>query len=152
MRTLQRWVLGLAMLGAIMLAHAAEKRDLPSGRPGVNQPIVLYPAAHPAASAVPFPGGSGAVSAVRRNFLIRTADDFAAAGVTVAIADAPSDHPGAVDPAFRASEAQAIDTAAMVAFLRNRAPVPVWLFGATVRYPRRMRAYGSGQRQLPALC
>jgi len=131
MRTLQRWVLGLAMLGAIMLAHAAEKRDLPSGRPGVNQPIFLHPAAYPVASAVLFPGGWGAVSAVRRNFLIRTADDFAAAGVTVAIADAPSDHPGAVDPAFRASEAQAIDTAAVVVFLRNSAPVPVWLIGTS---------------------
>ena len=82
--------MGLAMLGATMLAHAAEKRDLPSGRPGVDQPIFLHPAAHPAASAVLFPGGSGAVSAVRRNFLIRAADDFAALGVTVAIADAPS--------------------------------------------------------------
>jgi predicted esterase len=131
MRTLQRLVLGLAMLGATTLAHAAEMRDLLSGRPGVNQSIVLHPAAHPAASAVLFPGGSGAVSAVRRNFLIRAADDFAAAGVTAAIVDAPSDHPGGVNRAFRASEAQAIDTAAVVAFLRNRAPVPVWLVGTS---------------------
>jgi len=131
MRTLQRLVLGLAILGATTLAHAAERRDLPSGRPGVTQPIFVYPAAHPAASAVLFPGGSGAVSAVRRNFLIRAADDFAAAGVTVAIADAPSDRPGGVDRAFRASEAQAIDTAAVVVFLRSRAPMPVWLIGTS---------------------
>jgi hypothetical protein len=131
MRDLQRLILGLVMLGATVVAHAAEKFDLPSGRPGVTQPIYLHPAAHPAASAVMFPGGSGAVYAVRKNFLVRMADDFAAAGITVAIADTPSDHPGGVEPAFRASEAQAIDTAAVVAFLRMRAPVPVWLVGTS---------------------
>lgn len=131
MRMFRRLVLGLAMLGATMPAHAAKGHDLPSGRPGVNQPVFLHPAAHPTASAVLFPGGSGAVSAVRRNFLIRAADEFAAAGITVAIADAPSDHPGGVDRAFRASEAQAIDAAAVVAYLRNRAPLPVWLIGTS---------------------
>lgn len=128
---LRRLVLGLAMIGATMPAHAAEEHDLRSGRPGVSQPVFLHPAAHPAVSAVLFPGGSGAVSAVRGNFLIRAADEFAAAGITVAIADAPSDHPGGVDRAFRASEAQAIDSAAVVAFLRNRAPLPVWLIGTS---------------------
>jgi predicted esterase len=131
MRVLRRLVLGFAMFGATVAAHAAETFDLPSGQPGVSQPIYLHPAAHAAASAVLFPGGSGAVYAVRKNFLIRTADDFAAAGITVAIADTPSDHPGGVDRGFRASEVQAIDTAAVVAFLRARAPVPVWLIGTS---------------------
>jgi predicted esterase len=131
MHSLQRLVLGLVMLGATVAAHAAETFDLPSSRPGVTQPIYLHSAAHPAASAVLFPGGSGAVYAVRKNFLIRTADDFAALGITVAIADTPSDHPGGADRAFRASEAQAVDTAAVVAFLRLRASVPVWLIGTS---------------------
>jgi predicted esterase len=131
MRGHKRLVLGLVMLGATAAAHAADRFDLPTGRPGITQPIDLHPATHPAASAVLFPGGSGAVYAVRKNFLIRSADDFAAAGITVAIADTPSDHPGGVDRAFRASEAQAIDTAAIVAFLRMRAPVPVWLVGTS---------------------
>ncbi len=131
MRGFRRLVLGLVMLGAAVAAHAADTFDVPSGRPGVGQPIYLHPAAHPFASAVLFPGGSGAVYAVTKNFLIRTADDFAAAGITVAIADTPSDHPGGVDRAFRASEQQATDTAAVVAFLRMRAPVPVWLVGTS---------------------
>jgi predicted esterase len=131
MRGIQRLILGVLMLGATVAARAAETFDLPSGRPGVSQPIQLHPAAHPVASAVLFPGGSGAVYAVAKNFLIRTADDFAASGITVAIADTPSDHPGGVDRAFRASEAQAIDTAAVVAFLRVRASVPVWLIGTS---------------------
>ena len=131
MRTLQRLVLGLSMLGATVVAHAAEHFDLPSGRAGVSQPIYLHLAARPVASAVLFPGGMGAVYAVRNNFLIRVADDFAAAGITVAIADAPSDHPGGVERGFRASEAQAIDSAAIVAFLRSRTAVPVWLIGTS---------------------
>lgn len=131
MRFLRRSVLGAAVLGATVAAHAAEEFSLRSGRPDVSQPIYLHPAAHPVASAVLFPGGSGAVYAMRRNFLVRAADDFAAAGITVAIADAPSDHPSGVDRAFRASEAQATDTDAIVAFLRNRAPVPVWLVGTS---------------------
>lgn len=131
MRLLQRLVLGLAVLAAAMVAHATEQVALPSGRPGVSQPVHLHPAAHPVASAMLFPGGSSGVYAVRRNFLIRAADDFAAAGITVAIADTPSDHPDRVSRTFRASAAQAIDAAAIVAFRHNRAPVPVWRIGTS---------------------
>ncbi len=117
------------MLGATMAAHAAEKFELPSGRPGVSQLIYLHPAPQPAASAVSFPGGSGPVCAVRKNFLIHAAVEFAPAGI--AIVDTPSDHPGGVDRAFRARAVAALDTAAIVAFLPSRAPVPVWLLGTS---------------------
>lgn len=76
-----------------------------------------------------FPGGSGAVFALRKIFLIRAADEFAAAGITSAIAATPPHHPSGVDPAFRASAARASDTAAIVAFLPSRAPLPVRLVG-----------------------
>lgn len=132
MPILGRTVLGLAMLGATMAAHAAEEFDLPSGRPGAGQPIYRHPVAHPAARAALSVVGSAAVYAARKNVLIRAADDFAAPGITAAIADAPSDRPGGVNRAFRASGAQATDTAAVVvAFLCIRAPVAGWLAGTS---------------------
>jgi hypothetical protein len=125
MRILEQLVLGLAMLGATMAAHVAEKSNLPSGRPGISQPIDWQPAAYPAASAVGFVGSLGAVHAVRRDFLSRAADDVAAAGITGAIAGAPSDHAARVSRAFRASEVPAKGIAAVIAVLRIRALVPV---------------------------
>src|ERR1700733_5853752 len=111
-------------------AWGQERIELPS-RPGVTQPIYLYPAGAPVASAILYPGGSGAVNAVRSNFLIRVAGKFAAAGVTAAVADAPSDHSWGLDLGVRATEAQAADAAAIVAFLHKNAPVPVWLIGTS---------------------
>jgi hypothetical protein len=120
-----------ALLGMGAMAHAEQAIELPSARPNVTERIYLHVAEHPVASAILFPGSSGAVSAVHANFLIRVADDFAAAGITVAVADTPSDHAGGMDRAFRASDAQATDAAAIVAFLHSRAGVPVWLVGTS---------------------
>jgi pimeloyl-ACP methyl ester carboxylesterase len=120
-------VLGLGFAPA---AWTEERIDLPT-RPGVTQPIYLTPARTPVASVILFPGSSGVVSAERNNFLIRVAGDFAAAGITAAVADVPSDNAGGMDTSFRAGEAQAADTAAIAAFLRTRAAVPVWLVGTS---------------------
>jgi len=97
----------------------------------VTQPIYLTAARNPVASAILFPGGSGIVSAVRNNFLLRVVGDLAAAGLTAAVADAPSDHSWGPGVEGRATAAQAADTAAIVAFLRSRAAVPVWLVGTS---------------------
>jgi dienelactone hydrolase len=98
---------------------------------GVTQTIYLHPASHPFASAVFFPGASGVVAAVQGNFLLRVADEFAAKGITVAVADSPSDHPGGMSHDFRASASAASDVAAIVAFLRHQPGVPVWLVGTS---------------------
>ena len=120
----------LALLTVALPATAQQRIDLPS-RPGVTQPIYLTAASNPVASAILFPGGSGLASQLHSNFLIRVAPQFAASGITVAVADAPSDHNWALETAFRAGEAQAADTAAIVAFLRSRAAVPVWVVGTS---------------------
>jgi hypothetical protein len=112
-------------------AGYAEERIDVAARQGVTQPIYLTTARNPVASAVLDPGGSGVVSTERNNFLIRVAGAFAAAGVTVAVADAPSDHAVGMDTAFRTSEAHATDAVSVVAFLRSRAAVPVWLIGTS---------------------
>ena len=117
-------------LGFAPAAWSQQHFDLPS-RPGVSQPIDLSEAAHPIASAILYPGGAGVISHVRNNFLIRVAGAFAAAGVTAAVADAPSDHAGGLSDEVRAGDAQAADATAIVAFLRSRATVPVWLIGTS---------------------
>ena len=123
-------VLVMLCLGLAPATWPQQRIDLPSC-PGVTQPIYLFPARTPVASAILYPGGSGAVNAVRSNFLIRVAGMFAAAGVTAAVADAPSDHSWGLDLGVRATEAQAADAAAIVAFLRKNATVPVWLIGTS---------------------
>jgi hypothetical protein len=117
-------------VGPAAAALAQEHIDLPS-RAGVTQPIYVTAGRGAFASAILFPGSTGVVRYVRNNFLIRVAGDFASAGITVAVADAPSDHATGMNDAFRASEEQATDTAAIVAFLRSRAALPVWLIGTS---------------------
>jgi hypothetical protein len=129
-RTAGLCLLAALCLGIVPAAHGQQQINLPS-RAGVTQPIYMTPARIPVANAILFPGNAGVVSNVRSNFLIRVAGDFADAGITVAVADAPSDHATGMNDAFRASEAQAADTAAIVAYLRNRAAVPVWLIGTS---------------------
>ncbi len=111
-------------------AMAQERIDLPS-RPGVTETVYLTAAAQPIASVILFPGGSGAVAVVRNNFLLRVAPQFAAQRMTVAVADVPSDHPGGVGVDYRASAAEAQDVTAIIAMLKQRAAVPVWLIGTS---------------------
>ena len=100
-------------------------------RPGVTQPVLFIAAPSAVASVILFPGGSGVIVNVRGNFLLRVADRFPAQGFNVAVADAPSDHPGGLSTPFRQSSEHADDIAAIVAMLKNRAPVPVWLVGTS---------------------
>lgn len=124
----------IRMLALLLLlpfaARAQERIDLPA-RPGVTQPVYVTAAAKPVASVVLFPGGSGVVAAVRNNFLLRIVPDLVAQGFTVAVADVPSDMPGGMTPPFRAGSAHAQDIAAIVAMLKARAAVPVWLIGTS---------------------
>ena len=126
-----RHLMALLLLAAIGAAARAEETiNLPT-RPGVTQPILFTGVAHPAASVILFPGGFGLLRAVRNNFLIRAAPNFAALDLNVAIADAPSDQPNGMVDGFRMGEAHAADIAAVIAFLRQRAAVPVWLVGTS---------------------
>lgn len=121
----------VAMLVALGAASAAaeERIELPS-RPGVTQPILYGAASQPFASAVIFVGGNGVILGYG-NFLLRIRGDLVAAGISVAAADAPSDHRGGLDTAYRSSADAAADAAAIVAFLKSKAAVPVWLIGTS---------------------
>jgi pimeloyl-ACP methyl ester carboxylesterase len=136
-------------LAAGMPARAAETVvELPT-RPGVTQAFLGTPVqGKPVATVILLPGspgtlfkrnGSGQIQRDPRgapliyggNFLIRTRHAFAAAGFLVFSVDVPSDHLGGVD-AFRGTAEHAQDIAAVIAYARQQAPVPVWLVGTSM--------------------
>jgi dienelactone hydrolase len=127
------------LLAASGVAGADELRTLAT-RPGVTQPFSLVrPAAAPRASVILFAGGNGALhldadgrpAALGGNFLVRNRARFAAHGLLVAVLDAPSDHAGSLER-FRTSAEHAADVRAVIAALRETAPVPVWLVGTSM--------------------
>jgi hypothetical protein len=122
-------VLATVVVNATCRASADDRVDLPS-RPGVIQPILFQAAASPVASALLFPGAGGGISANQGNFLIRVRDQFVAQGISVAVIDAPSDR---MDDSnrYRVSAIAAADIASVVGFLKQKAPVPVWLVGTS---------------------
>lgn len=109
---------------------AAVRAEVPS-RPGVVQPVLFTAAIAPVASVILFPGGDGVLSGMGNNFLVRVSGQVAASGLNVALADAPSDQGTGMGTPFRSSEAQARDVAAIVAFLRSKSSVPVWVVGTS---------------------
>lgn len=136
-------LLALGLLSLLLPAGAGaasageELIELPT-RPGVTQPFWLTtPPGKPVASVILFTGGNGILGSSHgpllksRNFLIRSRGKFAAAGFLVASIDAPSDHLEGLDQ-FRATAEHAQDVAAVIAYLRTKAPVPVWLVGTSM--------------------
>jgi hypothetical protein len=129
-RALRFLLLPVLIVAVGAAARAEETVNLPT-RPGVTQSFLFTAVAHPAASLILFPGAFGLVRAVRSNFLIRVVPNFAALDFNVAVVDSPTDQPNGMPDGFRMSEAHATDIAAVIAFLRHRAAVPVWLVGTS---------------------
>jgi predicted alpha/beta-fold hydrolase len=127
---MRRLLLLLAALLAWRGAAAEERIDLAT-RPGVMQPVYATVAARPTATVILFPGGEGVYAAVRGNFLVRIAPDLSRQGLTVFIADAPSDQAGGMSRPFRASAEHATDIKAIIALAKTRSPAPVWLIGTS---------------------
>ena len=100
-----------------------------SGQYGIQVPVLYDPAPAPIASVILFVGGDGKLADLAGSFLLRERGRFVAAGMSVAVPDTPSDHPGGFGPIFRTWSAHAADMAALVAFLKRQAPVPVWAVG-----------------------
>jgi pimeloyl-ACP methyl ester carboxylesterase len=131
-------LMGVVLLGVAQRAAADETLIRLPTRPGVTVPFwLLTPPAEPVASVILLPGGNGLLFSERKpqlsgdNFLIRSRDKFAAFGFLVASVDGPSDHPEGLG-SFRDSSAHAQDIAAVIAYLRQQAPVTVWLIGTSM--------------------
>ncbi|MFI5340292.1 MAG: alpha/beta hydrolase [Candidatus Methylomirabilales bacterium] len=134
-----------ATLAAAGLTHTIsrafdeELQTIPT-RPGVTQALLLLnPTSRPVASVILFAGGQGRLALSDQgigeggdNFLVRTRTLFAERGLLVAVVDVPSDRTGEGLANFRSSEAHAQDIAGVIAFLKQRANVPVWLIGTSM--------------------
>ncbi|MES2978669.1 MAG: alpha/beta hydrolase [Pseudomonadota bacterium] len=120
-------------------AQTSEVVDLPS-RPGVTQRMLLITPAEVKATVVLLVGGHGGLqlssqgraSWGNNNFLARTAQDFAAQQLAVALVDAPSDRqtPPYLS-GFRQTAEHAEDLKAVMAHLRQRYGKPVLLVGTS---------------------
>lgn len=132
---------GVAVL-ALMRANAAGADEIVTlkTREGGTQSFALLASDTPAASVVLFPGGNGKTPLDklkpgqfinRGNFLVRIRYELARHGLTVAIVDAPSDQQLGGMISFRGSADHARDIAAVVDYLKAKAPVPVWLVGTS---------------------
>ena len=128
--------LAVTVIGPSLLAadsHVLEPR------PGAKQRfLLLRPSGPPKASVVLYAGGSGSIGIgsdgslkSAGNFLVRTRALFAAQGFLVLVPDRPSDWAGADKWSYRLTEEHAKDAAALIAFLRAEADVPVWLIGTS---------------------
>jgi dienelactone hydrolase len=148
--------IGSALALAVLLAAASGSALAASARlvsiktpRGVKQAFILVTPAKPSASLIMFAGGSGGLglhSATSMqwgatNFVVRTRDMFAAQGFAVAVVDSPSDRRKGMNAIFRMSAAHAGDIAAVAAYLKKQANVPVWLVGTSMaRFRRRVAA------------
>jgi dienelactone hydrolase len=131
-------VVGLASQGA-QAQSASRVVDIPT-RTGVTQRFVYIAPAQPKAAVILFAGGngglqineSGGFGGLGGNFLVRTRQQFADAGLAVAVIDAPSDKQS---PPFLSGNRQrpehVADVKAVIAWLKQQAPVPVWLVGTS---------------------
>lgn len=138
MRTIARFCVVIASFFAAG-AFGAETLELQT-RPGVTQPILVETTAQPKAAVILFAGGNGGVvfasnevSTFRANFLLRARPEFLKQGLVVVTFGAPSDKgpPKYLDDNFRTSKEHAEDIRAVVAVIRSRFAVPVWLVGTS---------------------
>jgi hypothetical protein len=92
----------------------------------------------PKAAVILLAGGNGALrlnaggaigSDLSQNFLVRSRGLFAREGLYVAALDAVSDHQGGMDGSVRLSQQYAADMAKVIADVKSRVGVPVWVVG-----------------------
>lgn len=114
--------------------------DIPT-RPGVTQRFVyIAPSGPPKAAVILMAGGHGGLQVNEAgsfnwgggNFLVRTRQQFADAGLAVAVIDAPSDKQS---PPYLSGNRQKpehrTDVLAVIAWLKQQSLVPVWLVGTS---------------------
>lgn len=128
-----------ATLPAAAQAPASEVLDVPT-RPGVTNRVLLVAPPAPRAVALLYAGGHGGLQIAadgeirwgETNFVVRTRRQFADQGLLAVVVDAPSDRqqPPYLNR-FRQTAEHAQDAAAVIAELRRRYAVPVWLVGTS---------------------
>jgi len=136
-KTRLRAVFFLSALSFTLIANAQVQLEVKqlTTRPGVTLRFLYLKAINPVASAVLFQGGTGNIgifpngSTRDGGFLAGGGQNFVQHGISVVIPDVPSDRRHLDD--FRASVDHAQDNAALIDFLRQQSPVPVWAVGTS---------------------
>lgn len=109
-------------------------------RPGVTDDFVIVRPVDkaPVAIVILFVGGDGTMDLKARgpdwiggNFLLRIRNRLAGHRMLVAVPDAPSDKLAGYGRTFRSSNEHAADIAAVIAYMRAQADLPVWLIGTS---------------------
>ena len=132
--------LALAVAGLQVHAQSTQKViDIPT-RPGVTQRFIYIAPPAAKASVILMAGGHGGLQIFsggsmkwgQGNFVVRTRQQFADAGFAVAVVDAPSDRQSMPFLAgFRQTPEHAADIKAVIAWLKQQSPGPVWLAGTS---------------------
>jgi hypothetical protein len=109
-------------------------------RPGITMRYLAIPASGKAEAAlILLAGGKGALKLspagtfgdLSLNFLIRSRDQFARQGLAVAALDAASDNLGGMNGKIRMSVEHAQDVGKVIADIKKRTGVPVWVIGTS---------------------
>jgi hypothetical protein len=134
-------VLVFAFLAMSPLARAADVQErtvvLQTPR-GVSQPILLtIPADTVKGIVLLFPGGNGVLALTDQgptkgldNFVVRTRQLYAQAGLVSCLVDVPSDHKDGITD-YRASASAATDAGAIISWLRSNWGAPIWAVGTS---------------------
>jgi hypothetical protein len=131
--------LRLALVIVALPSVSALARDTvisAQSRPGVTQRVIFIEPAGPArAVVVAWPSGDGVIGLTDSGmshtdaFFPRASARFVAAGLPLAIADAPSDKPSGLDYDFRVRAEHVADVAAAIAAVRTLTNLPIFLAG-----------------------
>lgn len=126
--------LGSSVLWA---AQAGQLQRIASARPDAQIPVFFSATPNAVATVVLLPGGGGAIGRIGAegwpdgaNFLVRSAQSFAAQGFNIAVMARPSDM-NDMDYPFRVSAAHIDDIRKVVQLAKERWSVPVWLVGTS---------------------
>lgn len=133
MKFMFRFVCGLLLaLLVTVSSRAADQVIRLESRPGVKVPVFYMKRDGATATVVLLPGGAGGIGKIEdgkptgTNFLVRTRDTFADAGLNVAVMSRASDKAD-LDYPDRVAEDHMTDIKALVDYLKKDAGVPVWL-------------------------
>jgi len=126
-------------MGAASIATARNREIITlDTRSSVTLDFLLIEPEKPVASIILFEGGAGdlrlsGTKVGSKGFLAASRDKFAAHGFIVALVDVPSDKKGheGMPGGFRSTGAHVKDIDSVVAWLKRKYAVPVWLIGVS---------------------
>ncbi len=136
MNPLRRLIMGLYLSLNITVPAAADEIIRIESRPGVKVPVYYMKRDGATATVVLLPGGAGGFGTPvegkpsSSNFLVRTRDFFADAGLNVAVMSRATDKTD-LDYADRVSDEHMTDIKTLIDYLSNDAGVPIWLVGTS---------------------